>query len=171
VPVSGTGPFVNHCPRKLPLDITLRTLRFPNYPLVTLCNRFRQHVLQFPVMFLWSCIFRYFIFFGPPFSTPAFSVHPSVKLCDPFTKPKPESKLVTQRILKLIHTATPDTTKLSCLCRVRFGGVNWIPDYSRLSPTENLKSEHVQSNRPIHTCTPDTTQTRPSCRVWCGGVN
>ena len=27
--------------------------------------------------------------------------------------------------LKLIHTATPDTTKLSCLRRVRFGGVNW----------------------------------------------
>jgi len=47
----------------------------------------------------------------------------------------------------LIHTATPDATELSCLCRgVRFGGVNWIlPDNSRLSPTENVKSEHVQS--------------------------
>jgi len=62
-------------------------------------------------------------------------------------------------ILKLIHTATPDTTKLSCLCRVRFGGVNWIPDNSRLSTTENLKSEHVQSNRPIHTAT------RQHCRA------
>ena len=69
--------------------------------------------------------------------------------------------------LKLIHTATPDTTKLSCLCRVRFGGVNWIPDNSRLSPTENLKSEHVQSTKcPIHTATPDTTQTGLFCRVW-----
>ena len=69
--------------------------------------------------------------------------------------------------LKLIHTATPDTTKLSRLCRLRFGGVNWIPDNSKLSPTENLlKSEHVQSNRPIHTGTPDTTQTGPSCCVW-----
>jgi len=64
-------------------------------------------------------------------------------------------------------------TKLSCLCRVRFGSVNWIPDNSRLSPTENLylKSEHVQSNCPIHTAAPDTTQTGLFCRVWCGGVN
>ena len=67
--------------------------------------------------------------------------------------------------LKLIHIATPDTTKLSRLCCIRFGGVNWIPDNSRLSPTENLKPEHVQSNRPIHIATPDTTQTGPSCRV------
>jgi len=56
------------------------------------------------------------------------------------------------RVLRLIHTATRDTTKQSCLRRVRLGGVNnWIPDNSRLSPTENVKSEHVQSNRPIHT--------------------
>ena len=32
--------------------------------------------------------------------------------------------------------------------------------------TENLKSVHVQSNRPILTGTLDTTQTGPSCRVW-----
>jgi len=32
--------------------------------------------------------------------------------------------------------------------------------------TENVKSEHVPSNRPIHIgTTPDTTQTGPSCRV------
>jgi len=74
-------------------------------------------------------------------------------------------------VLKRIHTATRSTTKLSCLCRVRFSGVNWIPDNSRLSPTENLKSEHVHSNRPAHTGIPDTTRTGPSCRVWCGGVN
>ena len=49
-------------------------------------------------------------------------------------------------VLKLIHTATPDTTKLSCLCLVRLGAVNWIADNSRLSPTENLTSEHVNSN-------------------------
>jgi len=48
-------------------------------------------------------------------------------------------------VTKLIHTATSDT----CLCRVCFGGVNCIPDNSRLSPTENLNSEHVQSNRPF----------------------
>ena len=34
----------------------------------------------------------------------------------------------------------------------------WIPDNSRLSPTENGKSNHVQSNRPNHTATPDTTR-------------
>ena len=55
----------------------------------------------------------------------------------------------------------PDTTKQSCLCCVRFGGVNWIPDNSRLSPTENLKSEYVLGNCPIHTGTTDTT--RLSC--------
>jgi len=52
--------------------------------------------------------------------------------------------LMSTTTSKLFHTATPDMTKLSCLCRVRFGGVNWIPDNSRLSPTENLKSEHVK---------------------------
>ena len=36
---------------------------------------------------------------------------------------------------------------------------------------KNLKSEHVNGNRPIHTATPDTTQTGLSCRVWCDGVN
>jgi len=48
------------------------------------------------------------------------------------------SSIIARTFLKLIHAATPDTTKLSCLCRVRFGGgVNWIRDNSRLSPTEN----------------------------------
>ena len=73
---------------------------------------------------------------------------------------------MTLLLLKLIHTATPNTTKLSCLCRVRFGGVNWIPDKWRLSPTKNLKSEHVQSYGSIYIGTLDTTQTGPSCRVW-----
>ena len=82
-----------------------------------------------------------------------------------------QSPLVAGRVKASSHRPAPDTTKLSCLCRVRFGGVNWIPDNSRLSLTENLKSEHVQSNRPTHTGTPDTTQIGPFCRVWCGGVN
>jgi len=43
---------------------------------------------------------------------------------------------LARNALKLIHTTKPDTTKLSCRCRVRFCGVNWIPDNSRLSPTE-----------------------------------
>jgi len=68
------------------------------------------------------------------------------------------------------HHARHDKT-VSSVSRPIRRGVNWIPDNSRVSPTENLKSEHVYGNGPIHTATPDTTQTRPSCRVWCGGVN
>ena len=53
-------------------------------------------------------------------------------------------RLAKSEQLKLNHTATPDTTKLFCPCRVRLiGSLNWIPDNSRLSPTENLKSEHA----------------------------
>jgi len=36
----------------------------------------------------------------------------------------PETIHAVPWVLKLIHTATPDTTKLSCLCRVSFGGMN-----------------------------------------------
>jgi len=64
-----------------------------------------------------------------------------------------------------------DKTVLSASRPVRRCGVNLIPDNSRLSPTENLKPEHVNSNCPIHTATPDTTQTGLFCRVWCGGVS
>ena len=60
----------------------------------------------------------------------------------------------------------PDPTNQSCLCRVCLGSVKWIPDSSRLSPTENMKSEqHTSSNCP-HTATPGTTQTGLFCRVW-----
>jgi len=58
------------------------------------------------------------------------------------------------------------STTQSCLRRVCLCGVNWILDNSAQSPTENLKSEHVNSNCPIQTDTPDTTQTEQSCRVW-----
>jgi len=54
-------------------------------------------------------------------------------------------RLLVQSVLMLIHTATPDTTKLSRLCRARFGGVNWIPDNSRLTPTESLKSDQFNT--------------------------
>jgi len=75
--------------------------------------------------------------------------------------------LPLQPPLKLIHTATPDTTKLSCLCRVRFGRVNWIRDNSRLSPTENLKSEHVNSNF-VQFTQPRQTRHRKVClRAFC----
>jgi len=68
---------------------------------------------------------------------------------------------MTLRPSKLIHTATPDTTKLSCLCRVRFGGVNGIPDNSRLSPTKN----YFSSNCPIH-ARHNTDRTVLLCLVW-----
>ena len=42
------------------------------------------------------------------------------------------------------------------------GGVNWIPENPRLSPTENLESEHVDSNCPIH-ARHDTDTTVLSC--------
>jgi len=67
---------------------------------------------------------------------------------------------------KPIHTASPDTRR-NCLVCVASASAVWTgfpTTSSRLSPTEYLKSEHVQSNRPIHTSTPDTTQTGPSCR-------
>ena len=73
--------------------------------------------------------------------------------------------------LQLVHSSAPRTTKLSCLCRVRFGGVNWILDNSRLSPVECLKSEHVNRNCPVHTATADSTRTGLFCRVWCGDVS
>ena len=66
------------------------------------------------------------------------------------------------------HIATPDTTKLSCLCRVRFGGVNWIPDNSRLSPIENVKS--VNTFRAIVQFTPaHQTRYRQDCLDLSGG--
>ena len=46
--------------------------------------------------------------------------------------------------------------------------MNWFPDNSRLSPTENVKSERVQSNRPVHT-RHDQDRTVLSCLT--GGVN
>jgi len=36
-----------------------------------------------------------------------------------------------QVLLKLIHTATPDTTQTGLFCRVWFGGVNWVGPTAR----------------------------------------
>jgi len=80
-----------------------------------------------------------------------------------------ESICVSVCLLCTNYTTRPDPTKQSCLCRVCIGGVNWILDNSRLSPTENLNCKHVNSNCLIHTATPDTTGL--FCRVLCGGVN
>ena len=43
--------------------------------------------------------------------------------------------------------------------------MNWILHNSRLSPTENLKSGHVNGNCPIHTIH-DTDRTVLSCLAW-----
>ena len=62
-------------------------------------------------------------------------------------------------LLKLIHTATPDTTKLSCLCRVCVGGVNWILqcavcksnnaiDHCQLTERFTTRQFHVKTNTP-----------------------
>jgi len=69
-------------------------------------------------------------------------------------------------LLKLIHTATPDTKKLCCLCRDRLRCELDSRRNSRLSPAENFKSDHVQIYRLIRAGTADTTQTGPSCLVW-----
>ena len=68
----------------------------------------------------------------------------------------------TDRMLQLIHTATPDTTKLSCLCRVRFGGVNWISGNSRL----NVWTRSEQSSNSHRHIRHDTNRTVLSCLVW-----
>jgi len=107
-----------------------------------------------------SCILHSRIFSPPPKCTTALAIS--------FCGVDCQVGQTQRKASRLIHTAAPDTTKLSCLCRVRFGGVNWIPDNSGLSPKEKVESEHVRSNCPIHTGTPDTTQTGAvlSCLVW-----
>jgi len=47
---------------------------------------------------------------------------------------------VAKKTAELIYTATADTTKLSCLCRVRFGGVNWMGS-RQLKTVADRKSE------------------------------
>jgi len=65
----------------------------------------------------------------------------------------------------------PDATKLSRPCRVRFDGVNWIPDNSEdcRRPTERTKCEHVHSDRPVSSHRHDRDRTILSCLA--AGVN
>jgi len=58
----------------------------------------------------------------------------------------------------------PRQTRRNCLVRVASASVVWtgFPTTQRLSPTENVKSEHVNSNCPVHSgaqCTHDTDST------------
>jgi len=71
---------------------------------------------------------------------------------DHFCKTKTRGLQHRGRVAANSHrSARHDETVLSVSRPLRFGGVNWIPDNSRLSPTENLRSEHIQSNRTIYT--------------------
>jgi len=65
-------------------------------------------------------------------------------------------------VLKLIHTATPDKTKLSCLCRFRFGAVNWI-----VKTVADWKFEvrtRSQQTSNLHRDTRDDKTVAPACR-------
>ena len=65
-------------------------------------------------------------------------------------------------VLKLIHTATPDKTKLSCLCRFRFGAVNWI-----VKTVADWKFEvrtRSQQSSNLHRDTRDDKTVAPACR-------
>jgi len=70
-------------------------------------------------------------------------------------------------LLKLIHTALQDTTKLTCLCYVRFGGMNWIPNNSRLSPIElEVWTRSEQSSNSRRHTRHNTDRTILSYLVW-----
>jgi len=64
---------------------------------------------------------------------------------DVLTPPAPRRRWKT-RPLKLVHTSTPDTTKLSCLCRVRLAV--WTAHYS----TWRCKPFAVQRARWVNRC-------------------
>ena len=69
-----------------------------------------------------------------------------------------------------IHTATPDTTKRFCLCRVWCAVVNLMVALNvfRLQ-IFRLRQSRVVGN-PIHTAEADATQTTQFCRVRRGAV-
>jgi len=63
--------------------------------------------------------------------------------------------------------ARHDKTVLSLSRPLRRCELDSLPNNPRLSPTENLKSERVNSNCPIHTATRQTRQ-RQDCFVVSG---
>jgi len=73
--------------------------------------------------------------------------------------------------LKLIYTATPDTTRTGLFCRVWCGGVNWVGPTARQvrSASECVGRRSATAGRtcravgPTHFTPPDSTQ---SCRFW-----
>jgi len=85
--------------------------------------------------------------------------------------------------LKRIHTATPDTTKLSCLCRVRFGGANWSADRqlktvagrkfevrTRLEQSSNSHRQHARhdTDRTVLSRLAGGVDWAFNCRILCG---
>ena len=73
--------------------------------------------------------------------------------------------------LKLIYTATPDTTQTGLFCRVWCGGVNWVGPTARQvrSASECVGRRSATAGRtcravgPTQFTPPDSTQ---SCRFW-----
>ena len=71
----------------------------------------------------------------------------------------------------LIHTATPDMTKQSCLCRVWRGDVNWTIAINVFRLHIFCRRQSWVVENPIHTAEADMTQTGLCYWVWPVGVN
>ena len=70
-----------------------------------------------------------------------------------------------------VHTATPDATRQSCLCRVWCAGVNWTIALKVFKLRIFCRRQSPVVWNPVHTAEADATQTRQFCRVWRGDVN
>ena len=64
-----------------------------------------------------------------------------------------------------VHTATPDTTRRSCLCRVWCAGVNRTIAANVFRLQVSCRRPSLVVEDPIHTAEADTTQTGLFCRV------
>jgi len=77
---------------------------------------------------------------------------------------------MTPLLLCPLHTATPDTTKQSCLCRVGRGGVNWTVLLLKRSDFNCSVGDSLELSR-IQFTPPRQTRRGQDCFVWPGGVN
>jgi len=65
-----------------------------------------------------------------------------------------------------VHTATPDTTKQSCRCRVWRNGVHWTIAINVFRLQIFCRRQSWVVGNPIYTAEADATQTRQFCCVW-----
>ena len=71
-----------------------------------------------------------------------------------------------------VHTATPDTTKQSCLCRVGHDSVNWTIAINVFRLKIFCRRQCSVVENPVHTPKATLRVHRRQCRrVWRGGVN